>query len=86
MAETLVKTNPSFIENTQNFRSSCSQILSKKVFLKISQNSQENTKGLPESLQLYSKLTPAQVFSCEFSKIFKNIYFLIYFQVAASEI
>ena len=33
----------------------------KKVFLKISQISQENT--------------PAQVFSCEICKIFKNIHF-----------
>ena len=37
----------------------------KKVFLKISQNSQENKKE-----------TLAQVFSCEFCEIFKNAFFI----------
>ena len=56
----------------------------KKVFLKISQNSQENTcVGVSilinlhaSGLQLYQKKeTTTQVFSCEFSEIFKNTFF-----------
>ena len=52
----------------------------KKVFLKISQNSQENTcVSVPFSLKLQAeacnfikKETLAQVFSCEFCEIFKK--------------
>ena len=56
----------------------------KKGILKISQNSQESTcVGVSilinlhaSSLQLYQKKeTPTQVFSCEFSEIFKNPFF-----------
>ena len=63
----------------------------KKVFLKISQNSQENTcarvyfltKLQTWGLHLYcaqacnfiKKYTLAQVFSCEFCEIFKNTFF-----------
>ena len=43
----------------------------KKVFLKISQNSQENT----QACNFIKKETEAQVFSCEFSKIFNNTFF-----------
>ena len=49
-------------------RCSCS-----KVFLKISQNSQENTCwSLFNKVFLIKKETPTQVFSCEFCNIFKN--------------
>ena len=46
-------------------------MLCKKVFLEISQNSQENfiTKGF------IKKETLAQVFSCEFCEISKNTFF-----------
>ena len=44
----------------------------KKVFLEISQNSQENTCA--RGLQLYYKKTLAQVFSCGFYEIFKNTF------------
>ena len=45
----------------------------KKMFLEISQNSQENTCS--SGLQLYSKKkTLAQVFSCEFCEVSKNTY------------
>ena len=56
----------------------------RKSILKISQNSQENTcVGVSflinlhaSGLQLYQKKeTPTQVFSCEFSEIFKNPFF-----------
>ena len=56
----------------------------KKVFLKISQNSQENTcagKHLRQSLffnkvaGFIKKETLAQVFPCEFYGIFKNTFF-----------
>ena len=54
----------------------------KKVVLKISQNSQEKTCAIVYFLiklqawylQLYQKDTLAQVFSCEFYKIFKNTF------------
>ena len=46
----------------------------KKVFLKISQNSQENTCARVSFL-IIKKETLEQVFSCEFYEIFKNTYF-----------
>ena len=52
----------------------------KKVFLKISQNTQENICA-----RVSKKETLAQVFSCEFCKIFKIIYFCRTPLVAASE-
>ena len=48
----------------------------KNVFLKIWQNPQQNTCALPESL--FNKVNLAQVFSCEFCEIFKNIFFKEY--------
>ena len=55
----------------------------KKCVLKILQNQQENictgvsilTKLQAEDLQPHLKETLAQVFSCVFYKIFKNIFF-----------
>ena len=66
----------------------------RKSILKISQNSQENTCiGVSflinlhaSGLQLYQKKeTPTQVFSCEFSKIFKNTFFSEHLRKTASE-
>ena len=45
-------------------------VLSKKLFLRISQYSQENTR--PPGQQLYWKETPTQVFSCEYSKFLRT--------------
>ena len=45
----------------------------KKVFLEISQNSQENTCARVSFL--IKNETLAQVFSCEFSEISKNTFF-----------
>ena len=64
----------------------------KKVFLKILQNSQENTcarvsfliKLLVWGLQLCLEKTPAQVFSCEFSEISKNTFFTEHLQATTS--
>ena len=64
----------------------------KKVFLKISQNSQENTRARvsfliklqAEACNLIKKETLAQVFSCEFCEIFKNTIFYRIHPVAAS--
>ena len=48
----------------------------RKVFLKISQNSQESTcAGGLRPATLLKKETLTQVFSCEFWKIFKNTFF-----------
>ena len=66
-----------------HFKSSCLEVLwEKKVFIEISQNSQENTCGRvsllvklqASSLQLYftKKETLTQVIFCEFCEIFKN--------------
>ena len=47
----------------------------KKMFLQISQNSQENTCTIePQVCNFIKKETLAQVFSCEFCKISKNIF------------
>ena len=51
----------------------------KKVFLEISQNSQENTRVF------FTKETLTQVFSCEFCEISKNTFSYRTPLVAASE-
>ena len=53
----------------------------KKFFLKIFQNSQENTCA--SSLQLYLKNTLAQVFSCEFCDLSINTFSYITPSMAA---
>ena len=50
-------------------------VLWKKVFLEISQNSQENTCTRVSFFNFIKKEALAQVFSCEFCKISKNTYF-----------
>ena len=60
-------------------------ILVKKVFLKISQNSQENTCARISFL-IKKKKALAQVFSCEFYEIFKNIFFREHLRTTASTI
>ena len=62
----------------------------KKVFLKNSQNSQENTsqkihRTPPETCYFIKKETLAQLFSCEFWEISKNTFFTEYLYEAASE-
>ena len=52
------------------------------MFLKISQNSQENTR--PEAYNFIKKETLAQVLSCECCGIFKNIYFTEHLQTTNS--
>ena len=65
------------------FRSSHPEVFcKKKVFLEISQNSQENTFG--RLATLLKKETLAQVFSCEFCEIFKDTFFNRIPPVAAS--
>ena len=47
----------------------------KKVFLEISQNSQENTCArVPKACNFIKKETLAQVFFCEFCEISKNTF------------
>ena len=59
----------------------------KKVFLKISQNSQENTCARDSVLiNFIKKETLVQVFSCEFCEIFKTPFFYRTSSVAASVI
>ena len=49
----------------------------KKVVLKISQNSQENTYvGVCLTWNFTKKETPTQLFYCEFCEIFKNTFFI----------
>ena len=55
----------------------------KKVFLKLSQNSQENACArVSFSIKLHAE---AQVLSYEFCEIFKNICFIEHLQTTASE-
>ena len=64
----------------------------KKVLLKFSQNSPENTcnrdsfltKLQAWGLLFFEKESPRQVFSCEFCEIFKNTFFIKTSPVAAS--
>ena len=66
----------------QHIEAATGGVLYKKVFLEISQNSQENTcarvsfliKLQASSLQFIKKETLAQVFSCEFCEISKNTF------------
>ena len=52
------------------------EVFFKKVFLKISQNSQENTcTKVAEACNFIKKEALAQVLSCEFCETFKNIFF-----------
>ena len=57
-------------------------VLWKKVFLKISQISLENTCV---EVSFNWKDTPAQMFSCEICEVFKNTYFEGHLQMTASE-
>ena len=60
-------------------------VLRKKVFLKISQNSQKSTfaRDCPQVCNFIRKETLAQVFSCEFREISKNTFFTEYFRTTA---
>ena len=65
----------------------------KKVFLNISQVSEENTCAkasflikLPEVCNFIKKETLAQVFFCQFYKTFKNTFFTEQLRVTASDI
>ena len=72
-------------------RSSCPEKFSKKVFFKISQNSQENTCARVffnkdcEACNFIKKEALAQVFFCEFGEIFINTFFYRTPPVATSE-
>ena len=46
----------------------------KNIFLKVSQNSQENTCARVSFLIKLQTAFLAQVFSCEFSEVFKNTF------------
>ena len=55
--------------------------LLEKVFIKISQNSQEsNCGGVSFSIKI-----PAQVFPCKFCEVFKSTYFVEHLQTVASD-
>ena len=68
-------------------------VLNKKVFLKISQNSQKNACARvclliscrPQACNFIRKETLAQVFSCEFCEICKSIFFTEDLRTTASE-
>ena len=76
-----------------NSRSSHEKCSIKKVFLKISPNSQENTcarvsyliKLQASTCNFIKNEIRAQVFSCEFFQIFKNTYFTEHLWTTASE-
>ena len=68
-------------------------VLNKKVFLKISQNSQKNACARvclliscrPQACNFIRKEALAQVFSCEFCEICKSIFFTEDLRTTASE-
>ena len=60
-----------------HYRSSHQRCSVKKLFLKVSQNSQEN---------FIKKETLAQMFSCEFCETFENTFFTEHLWTTASEI
>ena len=59
-----------FVQNTEAVTRG---VLCKKVFLEISQNSQENS--CPKAWNFCKKEALAQVFCCEFCEISKNTFF-----------
>ena len=65
------------------------EVFYKKMFLNISQNSQENTCASlffnKVAGNFIKKETLVQVFSCEFSKIFKNTFFTEHLRATASK-
>ena len=75
-----------FMNSTEAVAQRCSP---KKLLLEISQNSYENTRVRVSFLiklqASTSKETLAQVFPCEFCKIFKNAYFYRTPLMAASD-
>ena len=82
------------IENVDMLEAVVQRCSVKKVFLKISQNSQENTCARvscsincrPQAYNFVKKETLGQVFSCEFCEISKNTFFHRTLLVAASDI
>ena len=69
-----------------NIQKQAPEVFFKKVFLKISQNSQENTcTKVAEACNFIKKEALAQVLSCEFCETFKNIFFKEQFWATASE-
>ena len=59
--------------------------LPEKVFLKISQTSQENTCVGVFFYEVFKKETPTRLLSCEVCETFKNTYFEENLRRAASE-
>ena len=82
---------PLFIEHLRASESkmfceiSTGSVLWKKLLLKLSQYSQEKLllQSLASRPATLLKKTPTQVFSCEYCKIFKNIYFEEHLPTAA---
>ena len=56
-----------------------------KLFLEISQNSEENTCARVSACNFIKKETLALVFSCEFCEISKNIFFTEHLWATAPE-
>ena len=59
-------------------------VLYKKMFLTISQKSQENT-WQPQACNFMKKDTLVQVFSCKFFEIFKNTFLIKHLRKNASK-
>ena len=78
--------------NVQRTEAATRGVLCKKVFLEISQNSQENTcarvsfliKLQAQACNFIKKETLAQVFSCEFCEVSKNTFFTEHVWATAS--
>ena len=70
-------------------RSRHSEVFRKNVFLKISQNTQEDTRKIDLKLNLKMNLkidSNKLVFFCRSCKIFNNVYFVEHLRTAAASI
>ena len=67
---------------SQYKESPTASVLKKKIFWKISQNSQENTCT---RVSFLIRMTPAQIFSCEFCEIFKTTVFTEHLRATTSD-
>ena len=87
----VVKNNVEMFQGLNFKEAATGEVLWQKVFLKISQNLQENTCVrfsfliMLQALQFYEKETHTQVFSCEFCEIFKGTIFTEHLRIATSD-
>ena len=76
------------LEQMQHSEAATRGVLQQKVFLEISQNSQQNICARVSfliKLNFIKKQTLAQVFSCEFCEIYKNTFLTEHLRATVSQ-